>query len=499
MKTTTDSGGNIAIWSITSKKPVLNIPYRGTETPPIIHDARISIDGTTLIVLASRTYKGIDTVTTYDAKSGAQIATYELPEKHNFIDNSIVREDEAVILVSSPECPLGELMLFSLKEKSVIVPVYRPALCEKPKSGAEPGELKVFHGPDSTRILIVREGEPDFRIFDVATRRMTNTFRWPGVGNPRLLGVSGDMRLAASLEPDGVAVRSLDSGKPVKELRSFAAGADRMIANADGSQMLAQRALPEGARAPADVSIRKIDEIRPVSFQIPAGSDWKIQDFAPAAGLAIADNEREVAILPLDGKPLRRLAVPLLRSVSDLRLSPDGKLAIVTGNFAADGKVPERKEPKPGDPKGDTTSATGGDGGGTYLAFVDVASGKLRDKRPIDDGFNMTGLAFSADGAQIAFGLRDGAAEIFDAATLKKTKALPPAKDGGDTYALAFSPDGKALIGAGRFDDDVFVWNLDSGKVQRIYKMPTALAGYRHASSVAMSRDRKIVAAGLAQ
>lgn len=497
---TADAGANITIWSITSRKPVLNIPYRGSDTAPLIHDARISIDGTTLIVLASKSYKGLDTVTTYDARSGAQTGSYELPEKHNFIDNSIVREDEAIIQVSSPECPLGELMLFSLKEKSVIVPVYRPALCEKPKDGAEPGDLKVFHGPDSSRILIVREGEPDFRIFDVATRRMTNTYRWPGIANPRVLGVSGDMRLAASLEQDGVTIRSLDSGQPVKELRSFAASADRMIASADGAHLLAQRALPEGAKGPAEVSIRKIDDIRPASFQLPSGGGWKIQDFAPSAGLAIADNQKEVALVPLDGKPLRKLAVPQLQAVSDLRLSPDGKLAIVTGSFSADGKPSDKKDLKAqGAKPADTTAAAGNDGGSSFLAFVDTASGKLRDKRPIDDNFNVTGIAFSADGSQIAFGLRDGGAEIFDAATLKKTKALPPAKDGGDTNAVAFSPDGKALIGAGRFDDDVFVWNLDSAKLQRIYKMPNPLAGYRYATSVAMSRDRKTIAAGLGQ
>ena len=71
------------------------------------------------------------------------------------------------------------------------------------------------------------------RIFDVATRRMTNTFRWPDVAMPQVLGVSGDMRLVASKEADGVVIRDLESGKTVKERRSFAAYSDAMVASAD--------------------------------------------------------------------------------------------------------------------------------------------------------------------------------------------------------------------------------------------------------------------------
>jgi WD40 repeat protein len=484
---TSDGAANIAVWSLTSKKPTLTIPNRSGSTP-IIHDARITVDGTTLIVLASKSYKGIDTVTTYDAKSGAQIATYDLPEKHNFVDNGIVREDEAIVLASTPECETGELLLFGLKDKSVIVPVYRPADCAKPKDGEEPAELKVFHGPDSSSLLITRDGDPELRIFDVATRRMTNTFRWAGVAKPQVLGVSGDMRLVASKDADGVTIRALTTGQPVKTLRGFAAHPDAMLASADGSLFLVQRANPEGSKAPVDVSLRKVEDIKPATFQIPSDGGWEIRDFAPQAMLAIATNDKsEVALIPLDGKPLRKLTVPQLKQAFVARLSPDGKLAILQASF----NKPQAKDKKVANKDDDEVDL--------YAVVVDTTNGAIRQKIDTAEDAEVTGAAFTPDGAQFALGLRNGGAELWDAASVKKIKSLSPAKEDADVRAIAFSPDGKALVGAGMFDDDVFVWNLDTGKVQRIYKMPNSLAGYRYGTSVAMSRDRKLVAAGLGQ
>lgn len=478
---TSDGGGVVTIWSLTTKKPVLTLPNR-SATPPLIHEARITPDGQNLIVLASKSYKGVNTVTTYDARNGAQLSSYVLPEKHNFVNNGIVRGDEAIVLFSSPECERGELVLFSLKDKSVIVPVYRPANCAKPKDGEAADEPKVFHGPDFTQLLIAQEGVPELRIFDVATRRMINTIRWADVDNPQVLGVSGDMRLVASKQADGVTIRNLDDGKPVKELRSFSAYSDAMVLSADGTQILVQRSGPENGKADVDVSLWKIEDQKPVTLKLPAEARLHILDFAPGAMTALSGNDRgELAIVPLDGKGKpRSLKVPSLKSVTAARLSPDGKLALVRGHFAKPGA-------KPDDEPADAA------------ILVDTADGKLRQKFETSDDAFVTGFAFSPDGSQFALGRRDGAAEIWDSASAKTVKALPPAKEDADTRSVAFSPDGRMLIGAGMFDDDVFVWNIEAGKLQRIYKMPNGLAGYRYATSVAVSRDRKLIAAGLGQ
>jgi WD40 repeat protein len=296
------------------------------------------------------------------------------------------------------------------------------------------------------------------------------------------------MRLVASREADGVTIRELATGKPVKGLRGFAARADAMLTNADGSQFLVQRSNPEGSKAPVDVSLRKTEDIRPATFRIPPDGDWQIRDFASPAMLAIATNEKgEVALIPLDGKPLRKLAVPQLKNAFVVRLSPDGKLAILRASF----NKPQAK----GKPAGKDDEEVD-----LYTIVIDTATGAIRQKiEEADENSEVTGAAFTTDGAQFALGFRNGGAEIWDTASVKKIKSLPPAKEDADVRAIAFSADGKALIGAGVFDDDVFVWNLDTGKMQRIYKMPNSLAGYRYGTSVAMSRDRKLVAAGLGQ
>ncbi|MGE0260940.1 MAG: WD40 repeat domain-containing protein, partial [Alphaproteobacteria bacterium] len=154
--------------------------------------------------------------------------------------------------------------------------------------------------------------------------------------------------------------------------------------------------------------------------------------------------------------------------------------AIVNGRF----DKPQAKDPDDAD---------------LHALVIDIANGAIRQKIETGEDAEITGIAFAPDGAQFALALRNGTAEIWETASARKLKSLPPAKEDADARSIAFSPDGKLLIGAGMFDDDVFVWNIDSGKVQRVYKMPNGLAGYRYATSVAMSRDRKIVAAGLGQ
>jgi WD40 repeat protein len=189
----------------------------------------------------------------------------------------------------------------------------------------------------------------------------------------------------------------------------------------------------------------------------------------------------ELAIVSLDGKGSpRKLVVPGLNSVSAAKLSPDGKSAIVRGNFSKPGGKPQ-------------------DDGEDYAVWIDIADGRIRQKFETTEEAFVTGFAFSPDGSQFALALRNGGAEIWDTAQGRKIKSLPRAKEDADARSIAFSPDGRSLIGAGMFDDDVFAWNIETGKIQRIYKMPNGLAGYRYATSVAASRDRKMVAAGLGQ
>jgi WD40 repeat protein len=118
----------------------------------------------------------------------------------------------------------------------------------------------------------------------------------------------------------------------------------------------------------------------------------------------------------------------------------------------------------------------------------------------IDKDNEVMSVAFSAGGDRFAFGFRDGSAAIFEAASgriLKKLPRYPKGDDDGDAGAIAFSPDGSLLAGGATFDDKVFVWDIGSGKLMRTITLPDSLAGYRIVTAVAVSPDRKTLAAGL--
>jgi len=117
----------------------------------------------------------------------------------------------------------------------------------------------------------------------------------------------------------------------------------------------------------------------------------------------------------------------------------------------------------------------------------------------LDKDDYITGLALSPNGATFAVGHRNGKAEIWDLKSVKRLKILPAAKKDGDTRSLKFSPDGRMLIGGGVFDDDLFVWNIATGKVVRSYDLGPLVAGYRYATALALSHDGKTLAAGLGQ
>lgn len=112
----------------------------------------------------------------------------------------------------------------------------------------------------------------------------------------------------------------------------------------------------------------------------------------------------------------------------------------------------------------------------------------------------MTAIAFSADGTRFAVGRRNATAEVRGTAKLQRIKRLPAYKgDDPDVWTLTFSHDGRLLLGGGLFEEKVLAWNLASGRIVRTIDMCCGHAHYRHAGSLAVSRDGKLIAAGLAQ
>jgi WD domain, G-beta repeat len=213
-----DSAGVVNVWRLGERRSVLSVKTRVFDklgNAPQVLAARLTADGARLIVLG-RAYNKADSVTIHDAHSGAELSSFDLPADHKFLERGYLDDTAVMVEVSGANCEIGELMLFGLRERATVASVHKPAVCAKPKEGEPPAPEKVFSSPGSTLVVVTREAEPDALVWDVKARRLVRTIHWPGpVGAGELIGVSRDLKFAATHASDGIRIRALDSGAPV--------------------------------------------------------------------------------------------------------------------------------------------------------------------------------------------------------------------------------------------------------------------------------------------
>ena len=208
-----------------------------------------------------------------------------------------------------------------------------------------------------------------------------------------------------------------------------------------------------------------------------------MRDFSLDAKLIAAISNDSFVLYSLDnGAEIRRFKAAPIKTAWVIRLSPDGKLAMLQGDDAdnntvsllvdtADGSVKQRFDEAGGAKKDDNAA---------YLASI-------------SDG------AFSADGKRLALGHFNGTADIWDVAALKRISQLPAGKDDpGQIWSLSFSRDGRKLLSCSR-DGGAYLWALDTGKAPRAFLYDDYAAMHAHLGSAALSHDGATVAAGSAQ
>jgi WD40 repeat protein len=313
---------------------------------------------------------------------------------------------------------------------------------------------------------------------------MERTIRWPDDAAKGLIGVGRDFKLAASDGKDKVRIRDVATGAPVGELKVYGYPAENAVLGKDGRSMILAHEQGEAETKRKDITLWKVDALAPRTVRLSASGDVLIHDVSVAAALALGGNDKgEVFLFSTEtGREQTRFSLAGFKSIEKARLSPDGKTMLVLGEDAR--------------ARGDFVRDI------AVLARTSDGSVIRTFASPDPEGQDhVMSVAFSPDGQHFAIGRRNGTAEIWSTQTVRRIRLLatPKGDDDSDTFSLAFSPDGQRLLGSSLFNETVFVWNVATGRLVRTFDLEESRAHYRHAAAVAMSRDGKLVAAGLAQ
>jgi WD40 repeat protein len=362
--------------------------------------------------------------------------------------------------------------------------VLTPAQCSKPETEGVSDGPTIFPAASGARALIAQGGDSEVRLWDARARRMERTIRWPDAAAKGLIGVGRDLKLAATHEKDKIRIRDVETGAPVNELAAHGYPAENAILGNDGRSMILSHELGEAEPKHRDITLWKLDALGPRTTPLSASGVSLIYDVSLEAALALGGNDKgEVFLFSTEtGRERTKFSLACFKDIEKARLSPDGKLMLVLGEQAK-GQADETR---------DIAVLAGTSDGKIVRSFAS------RDPEVQDE---VMSVAFSPDGKRFAIGRRNGTAEIWSTQTARRIKLMAaPKGDDSDTWSLAFSPGGQRLLGSSLFSETVFIWNAATGRVVRSFDLVgESRAHYRHAAAVAMSRDGKLVAAGLAQ
>jgi WD40 repeat protein len=283
--------------------------------------------------------------------------------------------------------------------------------------------------------------------------------------SPNAIHFSADGKrvFVAAYSIRAVTAYDVESGRPVRSLKTDGFSAQRLVASSD-RRLLA--GLAEGFQ-------------RVIIWDMPSGKARHVMDrvaicgaFSPdGALLALGSQWQEIVLLDTaTGKERRRLHWH--PSTLSLVFSPDGKtLASGDGSGClavwdvATGKL-RACSPEPSSAAYNLSFVAGGKQLLTHddgLSWWDVATGRLVRHVPHDPEWWPGYMTVSSDGALLAVLSLEGEIVLVDTRTGQRLRTLP--KSGAST----FSPDGAKLFCAGGFDGRITIREVSTGKsLQRL-------------------------------
>lgn len=202
--------GVITIWGIADREQLHSFTFDKIPAAvnPRIVAVRLTADRTKVIAITEASVK------IFDVSSGKNILAFELPnkfprrdsdERYTFSEDSVIADDGFIARHTAPGCKIEELMFVSLKDTKTFVTIDKPANCEMPKS--EEGAPIIFANPKKSSVIIARSGIPEFKQWDLQTRHVTRTIKWPNETSSKIIGLDRDFRFAMGHDADKLRIR----------------------------------------------------------------------------------------------------------------------------------------------------------------------------------------------------------------------------------------------------------------------------------------------------
>jgi WD40 repeat protein len=478
-----DESNNIYVWDLADPRKNRKFKFeKNTKADsPGVSDLRALADGKRLLVLRDGTAK------IFEIGTGKELD--QIKVEQGFYLLKVVGEG-FVAGKEIPNCALNEIWFFSFSDRKNPFLLDKPQQCERPKikddSGDESvdfefGEPKIFVSREQDKIAFIRTHIAGLRVWTVGSKTV-DSVNIPNSSDAKsVLAVTDDFQFLLVGNDNGQTVQSFGGAK-ITDLRQFSSSAENVVAARDGHTFLMQLAGHEEGNVRAWKW--QVSGLTPRLLELEDSSKFVVRDMSINGTLVLADKEGsgEVGLFSgEDGKKQASFAIDGAKSISEARISGDGKFGLVIGAHDED--------------EWDGAVAT-------LFNFADKTSQKFVVLKEDANGQldrSMRIAAFSRDASRFALSYSDGTVEVWTRDPLRKVTGFAPKKDEEPRpFSLLFSDDGRYLF-CGTMEDGLFIWDLTTNKKIATLEDENSLAGYANMRTVALSHDGNTVAVGITE